>query len=113
MFAKNGGTPGQKRTADSGMGFSLFTVGRGGGVPRAVPIESYAWSEPTGRVRVRVSDDEGELLPARIYLEGPDGRSYFPEGSYPRVVSVTEDYYFHTDGSFSVSLPGEAKLEVW
>ena len=33
---------------------------------------------------------------------------------YPRVVSVTEDYYFHTDGTFSVTLPpGEAQLEVW
>ena len=27
---------------------------------------------------------------------------------------VTEDYYFHTDGSFSVTLPvGEAQLEAW
>ena len=96
------------------MGFTMYTVGRGGGAARPVPIESYAWSEPVGRVRVRVSDDQGELLPARIYLEGPEGRSYFPDGSYPRVVSAAEDYYFHTDGSFSVTLPvGEAKLEVW
>ena len=29
-------------------------------------------------------------------------------------MSVTEDYYFHTDGSFSVTLPvGEARLEAW
>ncbi|GIS80842.1 MAG: hypothetical protein CM1200mP14_24080 [Gammaproteobacteria bacterium] len=29
-------------------------------------------------------------------------------------MSVTEDYYFHTDGSFSVNMPvGEATLEVW
>ena len=114
VFARNGGTSRQERTADSGMGFTMYTVGRGGGAARPVPIESYAWSEPVGRVRVRVSDDQGELLPARIYLEGPDGRSYFPDGSYPRVVSAAEDYYFHTDGSFSVTLPvGEAKLEVW
>jgi TolB protein len=113
-FARNGGTPDQERTADSGMGFGLYTVGRGGGVPKHVRIESYAWSEPTGRVRVRVTDETGELLPSRIYLQGSDGRSYFPHGSYPRVLSATEDYYFHTDGSFTVTLPiGAADLEVW
>ena len=113
-YARNGGTPRQERTADSGMGFALYTVGRGGGAPRPVPIEGYAWSEPTGNIRVRVSDASGKRLPSRIYLQGSDGRSYFPDGSYPRVVSVTEDYYFHTDGSFSVTLPvGGADLEVW
>ena len=35
-------------------------------------------------------------------------------GSFPRVLSGPEDYYFHTDGSFSVTLPvGTAELEVW
>ena len=114
VYARNGGTPDQVRTADRGMGFSLYTVSRGGGEPRRVRIEDYAWSVPSGKVRVRVSDSNGGLLPSRIYLRGADGRSYFPDGSYPRVVSVTEDYYFHTDGSFSATLPvGEAKLEVW
>ena len=114
VFARNGGTPDQERTADRGMGFALYTVSRGGGEPQRVRIEEYAWSEPTGSVRVRVSGPDGEPLPSRIYLKGSDGRSYFPDGSYPRVVSVTEDYYFHTDGNFSVTMPvGEAALEVW
>ncbi len=114
VYARNGGTPDEERTADHGMGFGLYTVGRGGGVPQRVLIEDYAWSEPTGQLRVRVSDSDGGLLPSRIYLTAADGRSYFPDGSYPRVISVTEDYYFHTDGSFSITLPvGEARLEVW
>jgi len=113
-FARNGGTPGQERTADHGMGFALYTVSRGGGAARQVRIEDYAWSEPTGSVRVHVSSPNGEPLPSRIYLQASDGRSYFPDSSFPRVVSVTEDYYFHTDGSFSVNMPvGEATLEVW
>jgi len=113
-YSRNGGTPDRERTADNGMGFGMYTVGRGGGEPRPVRIEGYAWSEPTGQVRVRVSGVDGELLPARVYLEAADGRSYFPDTSFPRVVSVTEDYYFHTDGSFTVTLPvGEAELEVW
>ena len=114
VFARNGGTDDQPRTIDGGMGFALYTVGRGGGQPRRVRIDGYAWSEPTGQLRVRVTDSGGELLPSRIYLTGADGRAYFPQGSYPRVVSVTEDYYFHSDGSFTVTLPaGEASLEAW
>ena len=106
--------PASRARIDSGMGFGLYTVTRGGGAPQPVRIDDYAWSEPTGRLRVRVSDPDGELLPSRIYLTGADGRAYFPDGSYPRVVSVTEDYYFHTDGSFSVTLPaGEATVEAW
>ncbi len=113
-YARNGGAPGMQRTADSGMGFGLYVTGRGGGEPIPVRIEDYAWSEPMGRVRVSVSGADGEQLPARIYLRAADGRSYFPRGSFPRVVSVTEDYYFHTDGSFSVSVPpGPAEIEVW
>ena len=113
-YARNGGTSDVERTADGGMGFALYVVGRGGGAPRRVRIDDYAWSEPMGNVRVHVSDDGGRPLPSRIYLQGADGRGYFPDGSFPRVVSVTEDYYFHTDGTFSVTLPpGEAQLEVW
>ncbi len=113
-YARNGGTAGTERTADSGMGFGLFVTGRGGGEPKPVRIEDYAWSEPMGQVRVRVSDADGELLPSRVYLRAADGRSYFPRGSFPRVVSVTEDYYFHTDGSFAVTVPpGAAELVVW
>ncbi len=114
VYARNGGTADQPRTIDNGMGFALYTVTRGGGAPKPIHIEDYAWSEPTGQLRIRVTDSNGELLPSRIYLTAADGRAYFPRGSYPRVVSVTEDYYFHTDGSFSVTLPvGEATVEAW
>jgi Tol biopolymer transport system component len=121
VYARNGGTPRQERTADHGMGFGLYVVGRGGGEPEQVRIGAYAWAEPTGYVRVHVSEAGGGApssgagpLPSRVYLRGSDGRSYFPDGSFPRVVSVTEDYYFHTDGSFWVELPvGPAELEVW
>ena len=93
----------------------MYTVGRGGGVPRHIQIEEYAWSDPVGQVRVRVNAADGALLPSRIYLSASDGRSYFPRGSFPRVLSADgDDYYFHTDGSFTVTLPvGNADLEVW
>ena len=65
-----------------------------------------------GHVQVHVSDSEGRQLPSRIYLEADDGRSYFPDTSFPRVVSVNNEYYFHTDGSFSVTLPVAGRAEV-
>ena len=115
VYSRNGGRPEEKRTIDQGMGFELYTVGRGGGVPRHIQIEEYAWSDPVGQVRVRVNAADGDLLPSRIYLSASDGRSYFPRGSFPRVLSADgDDYYFHTDGSFTVTLPvGNADLEVW
>ncbi len=113
VYARNGGTPDRERTIDSGMGFALYTVTRGGGEPKPVRIDAYAWSVPTGVVQVHVTES-GSQLPSRIYLRGADGLSYFPDTSFPRVASVTEDYYFHTDGSFEVMLPvGQAELEVW
>lgn len=113
-YARAGGISDEERTIDQGMGFSLHTVGRGGGEPQPVRIDRYEWTEPSGTIEVRVNDTNGELLPARIYLRAADGQSYFPHGSYPRVQSGPEDYYFHTDGNFSVTLPvGEAQLEVW
>ncbi len=114
VYARNGGTPGTVRTTDSGLGFGLYTVGRGGGEPQRVPIEDYAWAEPMGSLRVRVSDNDGESLPSRVYLTSSDGRAYFPDTSFPRVLSGPEAYYFHSDGTFSVTLPpGPAEIEVW
>ena len=113
VYARNGGTPDRERTIDSGMGFALYTVTRGGGEPKPVSINGYAWSVPTGVVQVHVTES-GSQLSSRIYLQGADGLSYFPDTSFPRVSSVMEDYYFHTDGSFEVMLPvGQAELEVW
>ncbi|MDH3272337.1 MAG: CehA/McbA family metallohydrolase [Gemmatimonadota bacterium] len=116
VYSRNGLRPGAARTTDQGMGFELYTVGRGGGEPQRIRIEDYAWSEPVGQVQVRVTDADGGLLPSRIYLTAPDGRSYFPRGSFPRVLSAEDgdSYYFHTDGSFAVTLPvGSTEIEVW
>lgn len=108
VFGKNDGSHA------SAIGFTLYTVPRSGGEATPLRIDDYRWSEPTGRLQVGIAGDEGEPLPARIYLRGSDDRSYFPRGSLPSVVSITEDYYFHTDGDFSVTLPaGSASLEIW
>lgn len=113
VYVRNGGTPDRPRTADHGMGFALYTISRGGGQPQPVPIHGYEWSEPTGTVQVRVVGTDGELVPSRIYLTGADGRGYFPDTSFPRVHTLRERYWFHTDGEFSVTMPvGTGEFEA-
>ena len=68
---------------------------------------------PTGRVRVRVLAPDGSPTPARIYLEGSDGRGYTPNGGFHRVIAATETHYFHTDGEFEVEVPaGRTSVEA-
>jgi TolB protein len=95
----------------------LYTVGKGGGPPSSwtqVPIRTRRPRFPSGRVRVRVNDPDGNPTPARIYLEGADGRGYTPDGSFHRVVTATEIHYFHTDGEFEVDVPaGRVDIEAF
>jgi dienelactone hydrolase len=66
---------------------------------------------PSGRLSVRVLEENGKLTPARLYVTGSDGRSYAPEGATKRLTDMGERYY-HVPGEFTLVLPeGEAKLE--
>ena len=94
----------------------LYTVAKGGGPPsswRQVSIRTRSPRYPTGRVRVRVLAPDGSPTPARIYLEGSDGRGYTPNGGFHRVIAATETHYFHTDGEFEVEVPaGRTSVEA-
>ena len=95
----------------------LYTVGKGGGPPsswRQVSIQTRRPRYPSGRVRVRIVGPDGSLTPARIYLEGSDGRGYTPDGGFHRVIAATEIHYFHTDGEFEVEVPtGSINIEAF
>ena len=95
---------------------TLYTAPIGGG-----PLSS--WSEvtirtrtprvATGRVRGRVLDAAGQSVPARIYPLASDGRAYAPDGSFHRVIAMTETHYFQTTGEFEIEVPqGELRLEA-
>ena len=84
---------------------------------RPIPLEGTVVR--TGRLKVRVLDEEGSVTPARIYLTGSDGRAYRPAGTLARVSNADYgqpfggDYYYYSGGEFQVDLPpGEATLEV-
>lgn len=86
----------------------LFTVPAGGARREdwsPVEITGLRARTPEGEVRIRVVDEAGETIPARIYLQASDGRSYAPAGGFHRVISDTETHYFHTDGEDLVRVP--------
>lgn len=68
---------------------------------------------PSGRLRGRVVDADGVLLPARLMLVASDGRAYTEEGGFHRMVPATRTHYQHIDGSFDIELPaGRVTVEA-
>lgn len=95
---------------------TLYTADIAGGRPsswRAVPITKRRPVTPTGRVRVRVVGADGQSLPARLYADASDGRSYSPDGAFQRAMMVLDRHYFHTAGDAELELPaGRATIEA-
>lgn len=94
----------------------LYTADIAGGRPsawREVKITSRRSATPTGRVRVRVVGANGRVMPARVYLDASDGRSYSPDGAFHRAMMVTDRHYFHTSGDSEIEVPvGRATIEA-
>jgi TolB protein len=95
---------------------TLFTADIAGGRPstwREVKITSRRAATPTGRLRVRVVGPNGRPMPARVYLDASDGRSYTPNGLFHRAMMVTDRHYFHTPGESEVDVPvGRTTVEA-
>jgi hypothetical protein len=52
-------------------------------------------------------------MPARVYLDASDGRSYTPDGLFHRAMMVTDRHYFHTPGEVDVDVPaGRMTIEA-
>ena len=67
----------------------------------------------SGRLAVRLFDTEDRPTAARVYLNGADGASHIPEGSFGRVMWMSGEHYFHADGLLQAELPtGRATVEV-
>ena len=94
----------------------LYTADIAGGRPsawREVKISARRAKTPTGRVRIRVVGTEGRVLPARLYVDASDGRSYTPDGRFHRAMMVTDRQYFHTPGDVEVDVPvGKTTIEA-
>jgi len=80
---------------------------------RAVRITTRRPVAPTGRVRLRVLDARGRVVPARVYVDASDGRAYSPDGAFHRAMMVFDRQYFHTAGEAELELPvGRATIEA-
>jgi TolB protein len=91
---------------------ALWVIGANGGVARRVEIRSRKYAYPVGQVKVTIANPDGDAA-ARIYLQGSNGKSYFPLNSFHREQSATGDHYTHVDGEFVVTLPaGNATIEA-
>jgi TolB protein len=95
---------------------TLYTAPMAGGRRSAwteVPITARRPVRPEGRVRLRILGPDGTTMPARVYLDASDGRSYSPEGGFHRAMMVFDRHYFHTPGEDVVVVPaGTTRLEA-
>ncbi len=99
---------------------------QGGSVPlkiqagartKELAIPTRAWD--SGSLKVRILDEHGKPTPARVYISGPDGRSYTADGAQVHITNgdyrqpYGGEYYFYADGSFRAGVPaGKVSLEV-
>ncbi len=64
------------------------------------------------RLLVRLRDEHGAPVAARIYLRDATGSPHTPEGSIAREIVRTGEPYFHASTQFEVTLPpGTATIE--
>ncbi|MEK7404232.1 MAG: CehA/McbA family metallohydrolase [Acidobacteriota bacterium] len=69
-------------------------------------------AESPGRLWVRIQDEQGRPVAARIYLSHSQGAPLIPSGSIARQ-SRTGEYYFHAGGAFQLEAPpGRVTVEA-
>ncbi len=70
-------------------------------------------ARPLVRLRVRLIDERGSPIAARVYLTAADGLAYAPKGAISRIAAMSAEYYFHAQGSFDFDLPaGKTLIEA-
>ena len=71
-----------------------------------------AWS-PACRLQIRVLDESGRHVPARVEVVGSDGLGRAPSGTYLRYTPMRAGAYFHTRGISRLVLPaGKTRIRV-
>lgn len=92
-----------------------------GGQRTALAIDEKRYMVPMATLSVRVVDDKGDDVPARLAVTAGDGRNYAPDGAwihaddgFDRNESQFEMQYFHVDGNATLTVPvGAASIIAW
>jgi len=94
----------------------LFTAGPDLRQARHLPIRGLRFHLPAAEVRVRLRDETGAGVPARVSLRGGDGKYYAPPGALMRYHAGMGESagFFHARGGFSVSVPaGDVRVAAF
>ncbi|HEU4524776.1 MAG TPA: CehA/McbA family metallohydrolase [Gemmatimonadales bacterium] len=106
--------------SNEGGNTSLWVLELPAGGRKAVRIDRRHALRPSGTLRIAVAGTGGAALPARISVQGEDGRSHAPDSAwhhaddaFDRAERRLEYGYFHTSGSATLRLPaGRYAVEV-
>lgn len=90
----------------------------GGAQTQIIPTERR-YRKPMGTLTISVTDNKGQLTPARVSILGQDGRAYAPDDDWMRgddsfdPTAPFEVHYFHTPGKSTIRVPvGEISVET-
>ncbi len=106
--------------SNRGGNVELWTVEVPGGEQRPALARTLHYRRPRGELRIAVLGGDGKPIPARVSVNGEDGRAYAPadawmcaDDGYDRKERPFEAHYFHMAGESSVTIPaGRFEIEV-
>ncbi|MBL8173819.1 MAG: CehA/McbA family metallohydrolase [Bryobacterales bacterium] len=87
----------------------LFVMPSTGGPKRHIKIGKLQFRAPSGRVRVKTVDENGNPVPVRLYVIAPDGKAYAPQGApvyyYPLDPGAVREGFYLSSGEDEFSAP--------
>lgn len=99
--------------ADEEERFRLRRVSTRGGPVEEVPVRSWDFGAPTGRVRITTRSAGAEApVPARLAVLGPEGHPAVADEGFPRFDGMHGRIYFYSPGVVEVEVPLGAGNEV-
>jgi TolB protein len=99
---------------------SLWTQEVQGGAQRQIIPRDRRYLRPMGRLTIRVLDSSGQPTPARVFVNGEDGRAYAPDDAwmhaddnFVRSERSFEAHYFHSSGKAEMTVPaGRVDVQI-
>src|SRR2546425_490776 len=106
--------------SNEGGNTSLWVIELPGGRREQVAIRERRYREPMARLALKIVDERGRPVPARVSVTGRDGRSWAPDDAwrhadeaFDRSERAFEYGYFHAAGRAALMVPaGRVTVEV-
>lgn len=99
---------------------SLWVQTIPGGDQTEVVAHERKYLKPTGRISLRVQDESGNAVAARVFITAADGLAYAPDDAwmhaddgFDRSERPFEAHYFDTPGTSEITVPtGDVEVDV-